>query len=131
MRGQGKQKLFFIRKTFTKGERQVLRLLYPEKVERPVIRAECEDGIRPCPFVGCRHNLYIEAKHTGSIRQNFDCEPWDVPPDKSCSLDLCNDKKTMEEVGAILNITRERVRQIEEKTLAKLARKLLNDPDMR
>src|SRR5579862_8754179 len=30
-----------------------------EDVERPRTRADCANVARPCPWVGCKHNLYL------------------------------------------------------------------------
>jgi hypothetical protein len=92
-------------------------------VARPVTRADCQGGARPCPFVTCRHHLYLcVAERTGSLKIN---RP-DVPPDaleESCSLDIAErGGTTLEEVGAIMNLTRERVRQVLIVGLAKLER---------
>lgn len=85
----------------------------PEPV-RPKTRADCVDGPRPCPWVACKHHLYLDVNpNTGSITINFpDLEPWELQ--HTCALDVAEaDDLTLEAVGDVLNITRERVRQIE------------------
>lgn len=59
-------------------------------VERPKTRADCVDGPRPCPFVGCRFSLYLDVDpKNGVIKFNFpDRAPWEMPPDSSCALDV-------------------------------------------
>lgn len=101
--------------------RAIDRLLYPERFGRPRTRAECVDLPRPCPFVGCKHNLYMNVKpDTGTIRWNYDCEPLEM--ETSCALDVAaRGGMSLEDTGKIIGITRERVRQIEEVALAKLA----------
>lgn len=87
----------------------------------PLTRAECEDGERPCPFVSCKHHLYLDVNpETGSIKLNFPhLEPWEMA--ESCSLDVAERGGiTLEEVGAIVNLTRERVRQVEVRATTKL-----------
>lgn len=89
--------------------------------ERPRTRAECIDGPRPCPWVGCRHHLYLDVNpETGSIKfVHPDQEPWDL--DRSCSLDVAEEgEHTLEELGGLLNLTRERARQIEFKALVRM-----------
>lgn len=44
--------------------------ILPE-LKRPKTRAECIDGIRPCPWVGCRANLLVDPLEDGSIALNF------------------------------------------------------------
>lgn len=60
---------------------------------------------RPCPYVGCRHNLYLTVSEAGSIRLTRDVEPWEVVD--SCALDVAaKGGQTQDEVAAILNVTR-------------------------
>jgi len=109
-------------KRMTKRELEIGRLLYPETdYWKPRRRAECIDGPRPCPFVSCRHHLYVDVSpRTGAIKLNFpDLEVWDLA--ESCALDVADrGGTTLEDVGAIMNLTRERIRQVEVKALAKL-----------
>ncbi len=110
-------------KRMTKRELEIGRLLYPpsEDEPRPKTRAECLNGPRPCPFVSCKHHLYLDvSQKTGAIKLNFP----DIEVDEmteSCALDVADrGGTTLEEVGAIMNLTRERIRQVEVKALAKL-----------
>ena len=109
-------------KRMTKRELEIGRLLYPESdYEKPRLRSECADGPRPCPFVSCKYHLYIDVSaRTGAIKLNFpDLEVWDLG--ESCALDVADrGGTTLEDVGAIMNLTRERIRQVEVKALAKL-----------
>jgi hypothetical protein len=110
-------------KRMTKRELELGRLLYPdvEDVQKPKTRAECLDGERPCPFVSCKHHLYLDVSaRTGAIKLNFpDLEVWEMT--ETCALDVADrGGTTLEEVGAIMNLTRERIRQVEVKGLAKL-----------
>lgn len=82
--------------------------------ERPKTRAECYDGPRPCPWVMCRHHLYLEVNpNTGSIRLNFPSkEVWEL--EQTCSLDVADlGSNTLKDVGDIFEVSRERVRQLE------------------
>jgi hypothetical protein len=114
-------------KRMTKRELEIGRLLFPETdYWRPETRAECAEGPRPCPFVSCKHHLFIDVSpRTGAIKLNFpDLEVWDLG--ESCALDVADrGGTTLEDVGAIMNLTRERIRQVEVKALAKL--EALND----
>ena len=81
---------------------------------RPQTRAECANGVRPCPYVACKHHLYLDVNPlTGSIKINFpDVEVWEMA--ETCALDVAErGGQTLEEVGAIMNLTRERIRQVE------------------
>src|SRR5580658_9640555 len=110
-------------KRMTKRELELGRLLYPEvDVDRPVTRADCANGERPCPFVSCKHHLFLDVSaRTGAIKLNFpDLEVWEMT--ETCALDVADrGGTTLEEVGAIMNLTRERIRQVEVKGLAKLS----------
>jgi hypothetical protein len=71
--------------------------------------------------VSCKHHLYLDVSaRTGAIKLNFpDLEVWDM--NETCALDVADrGGTTLEDVGAIMNLTRERIRQVEVKALAKL-----------
>jgi hypothetical protein len=86
----------------------------------PLTRAECIRGPRPCPWWRCRYHLGSDVSRNGSLKITWpDLQPWEIP--FSCALDLAESTGlTLEEVGEALNVTRERVRQIEHRALAKL-----------
>jgi hypothetical protein len=97
------------------------RLYPPVDEERPRTRAECRGEARPCPWVSCKHHLYLDINpETGSIKLNFpELEPWDLV--HSCALDIADEgAKTLEEIGELTNLTRERVRQVEVRGLIRL-----------
>jgi hypothetical protein len=106
----------------SKAELNRGRMLYPEEdYWRPKTRTECVDMERPCPFVSCKYHLYIDVHPVrGSIKLNFpDVDVWEMT--ETCSLDIADRGGiTLEEVGEIMNLTRERVRQVETTGLAKL-----------
>lgn len=94
----------------------------PVKVLRPKKRSECVEGIRPCPFVGCRNNLYLEVTTKGGLKMNFpELEPGDMNPHESCVLDVADSgAQSLYAVGRLLNVTRERARQLEDAALARV-----------
>jgi hypothetical protein len=88
---------------------------------RPAHRGHCANGPRPCPWVACKFHLYLDVNpETGTIKLNFpDLEPWEMK--ETCALDVADRGGiTLEEVGEILNLTRERIRQVEVFGLEKL-----------
>jgi hypothetical protein len=109
-------------KRLTKEQLRIGRLQYPEMdYWKPRTRAECQCVERPCLFVSCKHHLYLDVNPTtGSIKLNFpDLEVWEIA--ETCALDVADrDGITLEEVGEIMNLTRERVRQVELRGLEKL-----------
>jgi hypothetical protein len=80
---------------------------------RPVTRGDCIGGPRPCPWVSCRHHLYLDVDDEGGLRLNHpDLEPGEL--EESCALDVADrGEHYQEEVGALLGISRQRVRAIE------------------
>lgn len=92
---------------------------------KPRTRAECAGGPRPCLFVSCRYHLYLDADpRSGSVRLNFpEREVWEIG--ETCALDLADrGAVTLDDIGFLLGVTRERVRQIEREALVKLGRRL-------
>ena len=88
---------------------------------RPRSRADCINSPRPCVFVSCKYNLYLDVNpETGSIKLNFpDKEIWEL--EYTCALDVAEKGGiTLEEVGEIMNLTRERIRQFETRGLEKV-----------
>ncbi len=115
-----------VRATTTSRRQLSLRVLaagaavYPEEnYWRPRTRGECANVERPCPYVACKHHLYLDVGSSGSIKLNFpDLEPDELV--ETCSLDIADrGGVTLEEVGALMNLTRERVRQLEVRALAR------------
>jgi len=95
---------------------------------RPRVRGDCVGGERPCPWVGCRHHLYLDVdRDRGLIKINFpDAEPDELA--ETCSLDVADKGgQTLIEVGAVMNLTRERTRQLEVHGLLKLRARVDRD----
>lgn len=98
---------------------------------RPRTRNECLTTERPCPWVACRHHLYLDVSSSGAIKLNFpDLEVWELP--ESCALDVAErgglpgsgqgEGVILEEVASVMNLTRERIRQIEVRGIASMLR---------
>jgi len=82
--------------------------------QRPRTRGECVDGPRPCPWVGCRHHLYLEVQpSTGRIILPWgNLDPNEIP--ETCSLDVADDgEHSLEEVAPLLNLGAAGVHAIE------------------
>src|SRR4029077_2940213 len=88
---------------------------------RPRVRADCLPGgindQRPCPWYGCDQHLGLDINEaTGSLMVR------DVDQMvHTCTLDVAEfGGVTLEEIGEIMELTRERIRQIEVKGLLML-----------
>jgi len=117
---------------------------------RPKTRADCIDGPRPCPWLGCRYHLGVEVEESRNARgirffvneagtrrsigdRGVFVKLWyrgkTLPVSKmridrlvsavmsrsqTCALDIAEQGGlTLAEVGSVLGVSRERVRQIE------------------
>jgi hypothetical protein len=120
-KGLRRSKTISSRKLSTE-EREEVELVMDELGDmRPKDRADCRMADRPCPFVSCKHHLYLDVNpRTGSIKLNFpDLEVWELT--ETCALDVAErGGMTLEEVGELMNLTRERIRQVESVGLDKL-----------
>lgn len=87
----------------------------------PVKRGECMQVVRPCPFVGCRYHLFLNVNRWGGVNFPYGSDPAviaDMPT--TCALDVAaGDPLTLKECGLLMNLNRERIRQLEEGALAK------------
>ena len=105
------------------GEQQVS----PEEIAanqavRPRTAADCAHGPRPCPWVGCVHNTFLDVNASGGLKLNHPgLEPGDIDPTQSCVLDRKDRSMTLLDVGTVMNLTRERVRQLERMALRRIA----------
>ncbi len=111
---------------------EVEEIIREVDAQRPRSRADCATGQRPCMFISCKHHLYLDVNPTtGSIKLNFpDKEIWEMA--ETCALDVADRGGiTLEEVGAIMNLTRERIRQVETRGLLKLRAMAEDEPRSR
>lgn len=112
------------RKQLLREHRKMKRqgnLLHVVDSWHPRYREDCHRMPRPCLYVSCRHHLYLDVNpETGSVKFNFpDKEIWEL--EETCALDVAErGGVTLEEVGRIMNLTRERIRQIEIQGLKKI-----------
>jgi hypothetical protein len=115
-------------KPLSRDELRIGALLYPERFSRPATRGECAGLPRPCPYVGCRHHLYLDVGKAGGVKLSTTLDPSAMPA--SCSLDMADrGESTLEEIGELLGVTRERVRQIEARAQAKALRLIRRHPE--
>lgn len=86
----------------------------------PRNRCECDTLPRPCPNLGCKFHLWIDHKEFARLLASLATgKVNELPP--SCVLDVAQEgEHSTEEVGAILGLTGERVRQIEKHSLGRL-----------
>lgn len=117
-----------------------MRMEYPESEHphaghgKPATRGECiSRGLGtpdlPCPYVSCVHHAAIAIEDGGSIRHSFpDRDPDDAR--ETCTLAVADrGGATLDEVASVLNVVRDRARQIEAVALANLRARL--PPEMR
>lgn len=93
-------------------------------------RSECVAGPRPCPHYGCRYHLWVVRERAGRRQGRGSLRWWSTPQPvvrqhspETCALDVVDrepDGAGRVTVGRLLGMTKERVRQIEERALAKL-----------
>ena len=83
---------------------------------------ECQERnpAGPCGWVSCSMNLFLEVDEEGIIKENFPGrQVWEL--EETCALRVAAEgEHTLERVGEILNITQERVRQLQDTALQRL-----------
>ena len=99
-------------------------------VDRPGTRGVCRGGTRPCPFIGCRHHLYLNPErwhNKQTMLCNFpDWEPWDLP--ETCALDVAERGGIdIVEIGILMNLSKSGVEKILHRALARVKQEV--DPE--
>lgn len=85
---------------------------------RPTRRSECVGGMRPCPFVSCRHHLALDVTEAGSMR--LTAELLEDMAD-TCALDVADrGPNGYSVIARALGVSLERARQICEAALVKV-----------
>jgi hypothetical protein len=83
----------------------------------------------PCVHLRCRHNLLLDlSEDTGSYKITWPHlasghygDEYEQLPQHTCALRVADEGgMTLDEIGLMMNLTRERVRQIETKALLRL-----------
>ena len=94
----------------------------PPPYWRPRVRGDCVDGPRPCPYVGCRYHLFTDTLKGGSLRLQGNGTLKDlVAMSQTCALDVADEgSSTLDAIGLLMTVHRERIRQIEKAALRKL-----------
>lgn len=89
---------------------------------RPRTRGDCASVPRPCPFVSCKFNLFLDVGNQGRgpglILSGV--EPWEMPSELSCALDIVDstpDGATTETIAEAWGQTRQNVSRIEQDVL--------------
>lgn len=89
----------------------------PHKVTRDI----CRDGPRPCPYTQCRQHL--ASDYSGNSPKQQQRRAIVLGSSNTCALDVANanpDGLTYKDVGLLLGMTGERVRQIEKLVLSRI-----------
>jgi hypothetical protein len=101
------------------------RLSVPEdeSYERPATRADCQPGgdhyHRPCPYVACVHNLFLDVDDEGKISGGKG-DPWEQDPDLSCSLDVVDEHPNglvIEEISEVMQAKIDEMHAVETRVL--------------
>lgn len=91
----------------------------------PKTRGECLNGPRPCPHLACKYNLSLDlVKNPANVDSDYvriviNKVSWDTG--LNCVLDIADGgRMSLEDIGFLWGITRERVRQIEDRAIRKI-----------
>lgn len=96
----------------------------------PDRREDCSKIPRPCPYVSCKYNTYLDISKDGVIliSNKGNKEPWGVAPESSCVLDIVEDYPngmSNQSIADILNVSRETVRLTVMDCLSRIRQEIL------
>lgn len=100
------------RKVAKIARRRSVKKVYPD--ERPLVRDQCYDMPRPCPFVSCEWHI-LHARHKFLIKRLSDDDIMDIifNSSESCILDVCDyGAVTNEYIAMLTGLTKQRVHQV-------------------
>lgn len=101
-----------------RDRRRHLRLLPPV---RPRTRGDCRGGVRPCGWVSCRHHMVHAFGKWWREGTEDELADLALGLAHTCTIDVADKgEHTLEEVGDVVGLTRERVRQIEAQAIERL-----------
>lgn len=100
-----------------------------EPYERPHVRSDCLAGgmneVRPCPFALCRHHLGVDIGDDGDLRVVYPDGDGGLDIDampETCALDIAeNGEMNLEELGAVLRYSPERIFQFQAEAVYSLS----------
>lgn len=115
-------------KQLTRAEMAFGRATQKYRVSPPGTYGECPPAGTPCPHIRCRHHTAIEVNDIGSLKINF--PGWDIDElDETCTLRAADGgPHTIPDVGRVLNISEEWVRENEANAIRKIARAIGEPP---
>jgi len=90
--------------------------------DMPRRRLECVNKKRPCPWIRCKYHLIWPLWNKLRDRSDDKVADYITEMKYSCILDAIDDygEMTLEQIGQLFHITRERIRQIEEKAVRRV-----------
>ena len=102
----------------------------------PQTRADCKDMLRPCPYVSCRHHLFLDIASDGRLFMNTQADEADEDSivaeleamQETCALDVADrgEHLPLEDVADVMGVSHVAIHLVERRAADKL-RVLLAD----
>lgn len=94
-----------------------------ELLQRPKVRSDCASIPRPCPFVSCQYNNYLDIQKDGTIK-HLPMYVEEMDPETSCALDAVGPRGGMaytdDEISVITGIETSEVRVLVDTAIRRL-----------
>lgn len=95
----------------------------PPQPSLPKTRGDCLSMPRPCPFVSCRHHLFLDVTDNGSISMSFGSDVNALEAmDETCALDVADKggRNTLDRLADLYHVRLETIRKVEIRALEKM-----------